>query len=87
MSTINNLVTAADLADQQGDGYRCELIRGEVVRMSPTGGKHGIIAHRIGRLLGNWAEQQGIGLVFAAKPDSNWRPIPTPCARLMSPSC
>lgn len=67
MSTINNLVTAADLADQQGDGYRYELIRGEVVRMSPIGGKHGIIAHRIGRLLGNWAEQQGIGLVFAAE--------------------
>ncbi len=41
--------------------------RGEVVRMSPTGGKRGVIAHRIGRLLGNWAEQQGIGLVFAAE--------------------
>ena len=41
--------------------------RGEVVRMSPTGGKRGVIAHRIGRLLGNWAEQQDIGLVFAAE--------------------
>ena len=41
--------------------------RGEVVRMSPTGGKRGVIAHPIGRLLGNWAEQQGIGLVFAAE--------------------
>ena len=67
METINNLVTAAGLLDLQGDGYRCELIRGEVVKMSPTGGKHGVVAHRIGRLLGNWAEQQGIGLVFAAE--------------------
>ena len=41
--------------------------RGEVVRRSPTGGKRGVIAHRIGRLLGNWAEQQDIGLVFAAE--------------------
>lgn len=67
METINNLVTAAGLMDLQGDSYRCELIRGEVIKMSPTGGKHGVIAHRIGRLLGNWAEQQGIGLVFAAE--------------------
>lgn len=67
MATINNLVTAAGLMDLRGDGYRCELIRGEVIKMSPTGGKHGVIAHRIGRLLGNWAEQQGIGLVFAAE--------------------
>ncbi len=67
METINHLVTAARLVDEQGDGYRCELIRGEGIRMSPTGGKHGVVAHRIGRLLGNWAEQQGIGLVFAAE--------------------
>lgn len=67
METINNLVTAAGLTDLQGDDYRYELIRGEVIKMSPTGGKHGVIAHRIGRLLGNWAEQQGIGLVFAAE--------------------
>ncbi len=67
METINNLVTAAGLMDLQGDGYRCELIHGEVVKMSPTGGKHGVIAHRIGRLLGNWVERQGIGLVFAAE--------------------
>ncbi len=52
MGTINNLVTAARLMEQQGDGYRCELIRGEVVRMSPTGSKHGVIAHRIGRWAG-----------------------------------
>lgn len=67
METIGNLVTAARLVEQQGDGYRCELILGEVVKMSPTGGKHGVIALRIGRLLGNWADQQGIGLVFAAE--------------------
>ena len=67
METINNLVTADRLMYLQGDGYRCELIRGEVVRMSPTGGKRGVMGHRIGRLLGNWAEQQGIGLVFAAE--------------------
>lgn len=67
METIGNLVTAARLVEQQGDGYRCELILGEVVKMSPTSGKHGVIALRIGRLLGNWADQQGIGLVFAAE--------------------
>ena len=66
METVN-FVTADRLMDEQDDGYRCELIRGEVIKMSPTGGKHGVIAHRIGRLLGNWAEQQGIGLVFAAE--------------------
>ena len=67
MEIIHNFATADRLMDLQGDGYRYELIRGEVVKMSPTGGKHGVIAHRIGRRLGNWAEQQSIGLVFAAE--------------------
>ena len=66
METIDNLVPAARLMEQQGDGYRCELSRGsrkdepdrrQTRRHCPS--------HRA--VAGNWAEQQDIGLVFAAE--------------------
>jgi Uma2 family endonuclease len=60
-------ITAAALLQKPEDGYRYELVQGELVRMSPTGGRHGIIAMRLGRLLGNWADEYQIGVVCAAE--------------------
>ena len=33
-------MTAEDLFDRRDDGYRYELFEGELVRMTPTGGRH-----------------------------------------------
>lgn len=41
------LATAEDLMALPDDGYRYELYRGEVWRMSPAGGKHGKFAARM----------------------------------------
>lgn len=59
--------TADSLLRMPDDGYRYELVGGELVRDSPAGGEHGLIAHRLGRLLGNWAQEQRAGVVLAAE--------------------
>lgn len=54
-----------------------ELVRGEVVKTMPPGGKHSIVAGEIMRLLGNWAKQgaggyAGVegGFILSANPDT-----------------
>jgi len=60
------LVTAEELLLIHEPGVRCELVRGELRRMSPAGYRHGTIALRIGQLLANWNEQRQLGTVCAA---------------------
>lgn len=44
-------VTAEDLASFEGDGYRYDLLEGDLIRVSPAGFRHGRLAHEIsGRL-------------------------------------
>ncbi|MBI4530809.1 MAG: Uma2 family endonuclease [Candidatus Latescibacteria bacterium] len=59
-------ITAQELLDM-GDIGPCELIRGELIMMSPAGGKHGSIALEIGRLLGNYVKEHGLGIVCTAE--------------------
>ena len=59
--------TAETLSHLPEDGYRYELVRGELVRDSPAGSRHGAITHHLGRLLGIWAQQEQSGVVFAAE--------------------
>jgi Uma2 family endonuclease len=46
---------------------RSELVRGEVVRMTPAGGEHGVIALRIGARLLAFVEARDLGAVCAAE--------------------
>ena len=45
---------------------RSELIRGEVVTLSPSGNRHGLIASRIHLRLGHFVEQHRLGETFVA---------------------
>lgn len=45
------------------DPDRLELVRGRVVREPPPGARHGDIAHRIGRILGNFVADGDLGRV------------------------
>ena len=44
-----------------GSGWRYELVRGELRKMSPSGSRHAIIAARIITSLGQYVEKHGLG--------------------------
>jgi Uma2 family endonuclease len=52
---------------RMGDLGRTELVKGEIVRMSPTGFTHGRIENRIGRVLGNFVSKQALGEVVSGE--------------------
>lgn len=59
--------TADELLRMPDDGFRYELIAGELRKMTPAGGQHGRIAMRAGRSLANHVESNGLGTVYAAE--------------------
>ena len=60
-------MTAEQLFELPDDGDRSELVQGEIVRMNPAGGTHGIVALRIGALLSEYVEAHRLGVCFAAE--------------------
>jgi Uma2 family endonuclease len=60
-------ITTADQLFQSPDLGRCELLRGELIMMSPAGSKHGMIALRMGSLLSAFVERQGLGVILGAE--------------------
>ena len=66
MATAQPITTAEQLF-QAPDLGRCELLRGELIMMSPAGSKHGMIALRIGRLLSDFVEPRGLGIILGAE--------------------
>jgi len=72
MSMTTRLITADELLvmphrDEHGNDCRLELIRGEVKRMSPTGGTHGILCAEIAFVLRSFVRANGLGRVFGAE--------------------
>ncbi len=66
MSTIVQHMTADQLFEAPGLG-RCELIRGELIHMSPAGGEHGWTIAKLTVRLGIFVEQHRLGYVFGAE--------------------
>jgi Uma2 family endonuclease len=66
MTVDTRLFTADELLRLPDDGYRYELVEGELKKMSPAGGKHGRIAHRISLRLGAYVEQHQLGIVYSS---------------------
>jgi Uma2 family endonuclease len=60
------LMTADDLMQIEDDGFLYELIRGELIRMSPAGGAHGWIGTEATRHLANFSVPRDLGEVFGA---------------------
>ena len=59
-------VTAADLLAMPEDGYRYELVRGELRKMAPAGAYHGKLSISVALSLGNHAKAHNLGEVFGA---------------------
>lgn len=65
--TIPRVSTAEELLKLSNDGWRYELIRGGLRKMSPAGGEHGVVAMRIGSRLDQAVSVNRLGLVLAAE--------------------
>ena len=66
-ATQPTLLTAEDLWKHADDGYRYELVKGELRKMPPAGFEHGIRAAKIGRHLDVYVEQHQLGYVCGAE--------------------
>jgi Uma2 family endonuclease len=67
MSTATRVTTADELLHMPEDGYRYELIEGELRKMSPPGSAHGFVAMEIAARLVDHVRRHQLGLVFAAE--------------------
>src|SRR3989442_932389 len=67
-------LTADDLWElNRNQNDRLELIRGELVRMPATGGRHGRVGSRLDRRLGGFVETHKLGEVYV---DTGFRCFP-----------
>ncbi len=60
-------LTVADLEQLPDDGFRYDLLDGELIRMSPAGEQHGRIAAELLRRVGNYVADHHVGRVYAAE--------------------
>jgi Uma2 family endonuclease len=67
MDVVRRQVTADELLHMPDDGFRYELVRGELRRMTPAGSQHGRIAVRITWRLAQHVEANDLGTVYAAE--------------------
>lgn len=65
--TTTRLATAEDLLNAPDDGFRYELVKGELIRMPPAGNLHGKRAMSLGWRLAQHVEANDLGVVYAAE--------------------
>ncbi len=65
--TTRVAMTADELLRYSEPGVRTELVKGELIRMSPSGGPHGKVTVRVGGLLDAFVRARGLGVVFGAE--------------------
>jgi Uma2 family endonuclease len=64
---VNQLITADEflLLPDAPNGAKQELVRGEVITMPGPGGLHGVTCNKVGRRIGNFVDERGLGWVMA----------------------
>ena len=67
MSTATRITTADELLHMPDDGYRYDLIEGELRKMSPPGSAHGYVAMEVSLRLADHVRRNQLGQVFAAE--------------------
>jgi len=66
MATTAQPLTAEDLLRMPDDGYRYELVRGELRKMAAAGHRHGRVAMNVTLPLGQYVKTHHLGIVYAA---------------------
>jgi len=67
MDIVRQQVTADELLHLPDDGFRYELVRGELRRMTPAGNVHGRVAMSFAWRLARHVEENRLGTVYAAE--------------------
>lgn len=67
MSVTTQLMTAEELFRMPQDGFRYELVKGELKRMAPAGSEHGVFEMNLGSPLHQYVKAHNLGLVFGAE--------------------
>jgi len=66
-ATLTTPVTADELLAMPDDGYRYELLKGELIKMSPAGSEHGEVAMDLAGPLHSYVREKKLGKVYAAE--------------------
>jgi len=66
--SIATLATAEDLLAMPDDGFRYELVEGEIKKMSPAGTVHGLVAGQLAHMLGQHVSLNKLGAILTAEP-------------------
>jgi Uma2 family endonuclease len=66
-TTETKLVTADELLLMPDDGFRYELVKGELKRMSPIGDEHGRVTMELAYALYQYVKLNNLGRVYAAE--------------------
>jgi Uma2 family endonuclease len=80
MDVVRQQVSADELLLMPDDGFRYELVKGELRRMAPAGNVHGRVAMNVGISLGGYVKAHDLGTVYAAETGFRLQAILTPCA-------
>lgn len=67
MSTVTQYMTEEELLRMPDDGYRYELVEGELRRMAPTGYDHGRCTSKLSTMLATNVYKHDLGDVLAAE--------------------
>ncbi|MGI8588524.1 MAG: Uma2 family endonuclease [Chloroflexia bacterium] len=67
MALQTQTVTADELLHMPDDGFRYELVKGELRQMAPAGSQHGQIAIALAGRLFQYVDAHRLGVVFAAE--------------------
>jgi Uma2 family endonuclease len=67
MGVVRQQVTADELLHMPDDGFRYELVRGELRRMNPAGNVHGRVAMSFAWRLAQYVDENRLGTVYAAE--------------------
>ena len=63
----NRLMTAKELIRLSRDGHRYELVKGELLTMSPAGEQHGAVIMKVAVPLGHHVASNKLGIVYGAE--------------------
>jgi Uma2 family endonuclease len=67
MTTVSRTLTIEQFAAYAAEHGRCELIRGEVHDLSPSGERHGDITNRLNFFISDFVYQKKLGKVYTAE--------------------